>query len=57
MKVQVKALEVTDDYGVYLTELTLDCSGQLAVRQLAAVMLKQYIDCHWSQVLCSVYSM
>jgi len=46
---QVKALEVTDDYGVYLTELTLDCSGQVAVRQLAAVMLKQYIDCHWSQ--------
>ena len=51
----MKALEVTDDYGVYLTELTLDCSGQVAVRQLAAVMLKQYIDCHWSQVLRTVY--
>jgi len=45
---QVKALEVTDDYGVHLTELTLEPTGQLAVRQLAAVMLKQYIDVHWS---------
>jgi len=46
---QVKALEVTDEYGVFLTELTLEPSGQLAVRQLSAVMLKQYIDVHWSQ--------
>ena len=45
---QVKALEVTDEFGVCLTELVLDGAGQLAVRQLAAVMLKQYIDVHWS---------
>jgi len=46
---QVKALEVTDDFGVLLCQLTLDPSGALPVRQLAAVLLKQYIDAHWSQ--------
>ena len=45
---QVKALEVTDEFGVCLCELVLEDSQQLAVRQLAAVMLKQYIDVHWS---------
>lgn len=28
--------------------LVLDTTEQLALRQLAAVMLKQYIDVHWS---------
>jgi len=46
---QIKALEVTDDFGVLLCELTLEPSSPLAVRQLAAVLLKQYIDVHWSQ--------
>lgn len=46
---QIKALEVTDEYGVYLCELTLDRSGLLALRQLSALLLKQYIDAHWSQ--------
>ena len=41
---QVKALEVTDEFGVCLCELVLQDSHQLPVRQLAAVMLKQYID-------------
>ena len=45
---QVKALEVTDEFGVCLCELVLEEGQQLAVRQLAAVMLKQYIDVHWS---------
>ena len=45
---QVKALEVTDEFGVCLCELVLEGGQQLAVRQLAAVMLKQYIDVHWS---------
>ena len=45
---QVKALEVTDEFGVCLGELVLDTGSGLAVRQLAAVMLKQYIDVHWS---------
>lgn len=46
---QVKALEVTDEYGVHLCEFTLEPSGALPIRQMAATLLKQYIDCHWSQ--------
>ena len=38
---QVKALEVTDEFGVCLTELVLDTGAGLGLRQLAAVMLKQ----------------
>ena len=38
---QVKALEVTDEFGVCLTELVLDAGAGLGLRQLAAVMLKQ----------------
>lgn len=45
---QVKALEVTDQFGLHLTELTLQQDGSLPVRQLASVLLKQYIDVHWS---------
>ena len=44
---QVKALEVTDEFGLLLTELTLQRDGALPVRQLASVLLKQYIDTHW----------
>ena len=44
----MKALEVTDEFGVCLTEVVLDTGGGLGLRQLAAVMLKQYIDVHWS---------
>ena len=45
---QVKALEVTDEFGLHLAELTLQQDGALPVRQLASVLLKQYIDVHWS---------
>lgn len=34
-------------YGVYLAEIILDPKHQLPVRQLATVLLKQYIECHW----------
>jgi len=35
------------EYGVFLTELTLQPNGSPPVRQLAAVMLKKYVDLHW----------
>ena len=35
------------DFGVHLTEFTLDPEGVLAVRQLASVLLKQYVETHW----------
>ncbi|XP_006822545.1 importin-9 [Saccoglossus kowalevskii] len=46
---QIKLLEVTEEFGVYLAEFTLDPQGALAIRQLASVILKQYVEAHWSQ--------
>ncbi|GFR73520.1 importin-9 [Elysia marginata] len=37
------------EFGVYLAEITVDPQGPLAIRQLASVLLKQYVHCHWSQ--------
>ena len=45
---QLEALQVTEEYGIFLTELTLDANGQFALRQMAGVLLKQYVDVHWS---------
>ncbi|XP_052781923.1 importin-9-like [Mya arenaria] len=45
---QVKALEVTEEFGVHLAQLTVDRNGPLAIRQLASVLLKQYVGAHWS---------
>ncbi|XP_015915649.1 importin-9 [Parasteatoda tepidariorum] len=45
---QINVLEVTDEFPVHLTELMLDAQGPLAIRQLASVLLKQYVECHWS---------
>ena len=36
------------EYGVALTELTLSHDGVLQIRQMAALLLKQYVDTHWS---------
>ncbi|XP_041347809.1 importin-9-like [Gigantopelta aegis] len=46
---QIKVLEVTEEFGVHLAEITIDTCGLLAVRQLASVLLKQYVEAHWSQ--------
>ena len=34
-------------FGIYLAEITLDGRLQMPVRQLATVLLKQYVDSHW----------
>ena len=34
---------------MHLAELTVDPNGALAIRQLASVLLKQYVEAHWSQ--------
>uniref|UniRef100_A0A4W5P135 Importin 9 n=1 Tax=Hucho hucho TaxID=62062 RepID=A0A4W5P135_9TELE len=44
---QIKVLEVTEEFGVHLSELTVDPLGALAIRQLASVILKQYVETHW----------
>ncbi|XP_064607438.1 importin-9-like [Liolophura sinensis] len=46
---QIKALEVTEEFGIHLAEFTVDPQGPLAIRQLASVLLKQYVEVHWSQ--------
>ncbi|XP_064632245.1 importin-9-like [Lineus longissimus] len=46
---QIKALEVTEEFGVFLAEFVVDRSGPLAVRQLSSVLLKQYVEAHWSR--------
>ena len=38
------------EYGIALTELTLQHDGMLQIRQMAALLLKQYVDTHWSSV-------
>lgn len=37
------------EFGVHLAEFTVDPQGALAIRQLASVLLKQYVESHWSQ--------
>jgi len=37
------------EFGVHLAEFTVDPAGSLAIRQLASVLLKQYVETHWSQ--------
>ena len=36
------------EFGVHLAEFTVDPQGALAIRQLASVLLKQYVEAHWS---------
>ncbi|GAB0089716.1 importin-9 [Sergentomyia squamirostris] len=40
-------LKFTDGYGVYLAEIVMNQSFNLSLRQLASVMLKQYVESHW----------
>jgi len=37
------------EFGVYLAEFTVDTSVAVEVRQLASLLLKQYVEVHWSQ--------
>ena len=37
------------EYGVLLTELTLSPTESLPLRQMTALLLKQYVDQHWNQ--------
>ncbi|XP_011308403.1 importin-9 [Fopius arisanus] len=45
---RIQALEVTDDFGIHLTEFVVDRNGPLEIRQLSSVLLKQYVEVHWS---------
>lgn len=41
-------LSIFAEYGVALTELTLEQNGILQVRQMSSLLLKQYVDTHWT---------
>ncbi|XP_063995676.1 importin-9 [Diachasmimorpha longicaudata] len=45
---RIQALEVTDEFGIHLTEFVVDRNGSLEIRQLSSVLLKQYVETHWS---------
>lgn len=42
------SISIVLGYGVYLAELTLDETLDQGLRQLAAILLKKYVDEHWS---------
>lgn len=44
---KIQALEVTEEFGIHLTEFVIDPNGHLPIRQLASVLLKQYVETHW----------
>ncbi|XP_039253592.2 importin-9-like [Styela clava] len=47
---EIKILEVTEDFCVHLAKITVDQSFDLSLRQLASLILKQYVDTHWSSI-------
>ncbi|EDV24941.1 uncharacterized protein TRIADDRAFT_56375 [Trichoplax adhaerens] len=44
----LNVIEMTPEFGVYLTDIIIDQNNFLPIRQLAAVVLKQYVQTHWS---------
>ena len=48
---RLKALEVTENYGVHLMEIILEPAYIPPSRQLASVLLRQYVDTHWTSLI------
>ncbi|XP_055903747.1 importin-9 [Eupeodes corollae] len=46
---RMKQLEFTEGYGVYLSELIMNQSFELSLRQMACVMLRHYVENHWNE--------
>ncbi|XP_049847541.1 importin-9 isoform X3 [Schistocerca gregaria] len=44
---RIQALEVTEEFGVHLTEFIVEKNLNIAIRQLSSVLLKQYVEEHW----------
>jgi len=47
---RIKLFEVMEDFGVCLAELTVDSQANFAIRQLASLILKQYVETHWCKL-------
>ncbi|XP_067615807.1 importin-9 [Eurosta solidaginis] len=46
---KIKHLEYTEGYGVYLSELIMNQSFDLPLRQIACIMLTRYVENHWGE--------
>ena len=47
---KIKVFEVMEDFGVCLAELTVDSEANFAIRQMASLVLKQYVETHWCRL-------
>lgn len=47
---RLAALEVTEEYGYFLTEFVVNPDSTMSIRLMASVLLKQYTETHWSSV-------
>jgi hypothetical protein len=45
---QLKLLETNEEFGLHLIEISLNETINEPIRQLSAVLLKQYIESHWT---------
>ncbi|TDG52237.1 hypothetical protein AWZ03_001518 [Drosophila navojoa] len=43
-----KQLQYTEGYGVYLSEIIMNQSHELPLRQIAIIMLTRYVENHWA---------
>jgi len=46
---QLQALELLDTYTLALTEITVDNTRDISIRQLAGVLLRKYVSKHWTK--------
>jgi len=46
---QLQALELLDKYTLALTEISVDNTRDISIRQLAGVLLRKYVNKHWTR--------
>lgn len=46
---QLQAFELLDTYTLALTEITIDNTRDISIRQLAGVLLRKYVSKHWTK--------
>ncbi|UJR16177.1 hypothetical protein I4U23_003087 [Adineta vaga] len=46
---QLQALELLDSYTLALTEISIDNTRDISIRQLAGVLLRKYVSKHWTR--------
>lgn len=46
---QLQAFELLDTYTLVLTEISVDHTRDISIRQLAGVLLRKYVNKHWTR--------